>query len=317
MKKIIYLILLLILTSCTEEPKKSEWQLLSEYCEAVHAEFIETYNTQSKLEDAEKLLYPNFKAYRDVLPLSVMGSAKLINTLVNGGDCFTKFEWSGELEWKIDDYIYAGGSCETLKRYLNVAELDYCQQDWNPYYAPRLPIYFADGTRLDYDKHFEEFKADGDLSGFVLFMQLRDLDKKLEKELQALDEQSLSNSTTTTSSTTTTIRDNPPYWENTTVELIEITYSQSNCFAFGRFQISNFYDERPVSLNYESPGIFAQLSPSFNNLTKNDKGWLVYVPIGGPPGPEISIYAIDDAGQYSEYLKFKVPDDAYDCPHDN
>ena len=41
------------------------------------------------------------------------------------------------------------------------------------------------------------------------------------------------------------------------------------------------------------------------------------VPIGGPPGPDVSIYAIDDAGQYSEYLKFKVPDNAYDCPYDS
>ncbi len=126
-----------------------------------------------------------------------------------------------------------------------------------------------------------------------------------------------STTSTSTTTTTTTTRDNPPYWENTTVELIELTYSARNCFAYGKFQFSNFYDERPVTLFFDTPGINVRLSESSGDLTKNDRGWTIDVPIGGPPGPEISIYAIDDAGQYSEYLKFKVPDSAYDCPYDN
>lgn len=80
---------------------------------------------------------------------------------------------------------------------------------------------------------------------------------------------------------------------------------------------SFFYDERPVTLFFDTPGINVRLSEGSGDLTKNDRGWTIVVPIGGPPGPEISIYAIDDAGQYSEYLKFKVPDNEYDCPYED
>ena len=68
---------------------------------------------------------------------------------------------------------------------------------------------------------------------------------------------------------------------------------------------------------FDTPGINVRLSEGSGDLTKNDRGWTIVVPIGGPPGPEISIYAIDDAGQYSEYLKFKVPDNEYDCPYED
>tara|TARA_Y100000996_G_C22506229_1_gene636527 strand:- start:334 stop:1338 length:1005 start_codon:yes stop_codon:yes gene_type:complete len=319
----------LIFISCSEEPPKSEWDLLREYCETIHQEFSEKYNTQSKLEDAEILLYPNFKPFNDVLPLSVMGSAKLINTMINGGDCFTKFDWSGELEWKIDDYIIAGGSCEILIKYLNVNYLDYCQQDWNTYYSPSLPVFFKDGTLLDYETHFQEFKEDGNLDRYVMFLKLKSLDNELDKEIEELESTTSSTTATTTSSTTTTttssttttttIKDNPPYWENNIIELIQLTYTQRNCFAYGTFKIPNFYDENPVSLFFDSEGVSGQLTTTsgLGKVYKNGDIWEINIPIGGPPGPTISIYAEDSIGQLSDVLTFKVPDDSYDCPYDD
>ena len=173
-KKISFIVLIsLIFLSCNEEPPKSEFDMLRDYCGSAHEEFIEKYNTQREIEDAELLMFAdNFEPFKDILPMSLMGSAKLIDTMINGGDCFTKFDWSEELEWKIDDYIYYGGSCEALMQYLNVTYLDECEQDWNPRYAPRLPIIFNNGERLDYEKHYQEFVEYGNLAGYKLFLQL-------------------------------------------------------------------------------------------------------------------------------------------------
>ena len=320
-RKVSFLVLIsLIFLSCTEEPPKSEFDMLRDYCVSAHEEFIEKYNTQREIEDAELLMFgDNFEPFKDILPMSLMGSAKLIDTMINGGDCFTKFDWSEELEWKIDDYIYYGGSCEALMQYLNVTFLDSCEQDWNPRYAPRLPIIFNNGKRLDYEKHYQEFVEYGNLAGYKLFLQLDIATTTSPPETTTTT--SPPETTTTTrppETTTTTVRDNPPYWENNLVELIEITYSQRNCYAWGKFQFSNIYDERPVSLFFDIPDrINVRLSEGSGDLTKNEKGWTIVVPMGGPPGPEITIYAIDDMGQYSEYLRFKVPDSGYDCPYDD
>tara|TARA_B100002051_G_C16519242_1_gene526827 strand:- start:71 stop:622 length:552 start_codon:yes stop_codon:yes gene_type:complete len=173
MKKVIIFILIsLFIGACSEEPPKSEWDSLREYCETSHQEFVEKYNINSEIEDAEMVMFAPFEPFKDILPLSIMGSAKLIDTMINGGDCFTKFDWSEELEWKIDDYIYYGGSCEALIQYLNVTSLEYCQQDWDPSsYAPRLPIVF-NNVLLDYEKHYQEFVEYGNLAGYKLFLQL-------------------------------------------------------------------------------------------------------------------------------------------------
>ena len=203
LKTLLLLSIAIFLVYCAEEPK-SEWDILREYCQPIQDEFAINYNIQSELEDAERLLYPDFRTYSNkVLPLSLMGSAEIIKTLLND-DCFTKFDYSELYEWKMDDYLAYGGSCAELARYVNKVYLDYCERDYNSN-PPRLPISFADGTFIDYQKHFQEFKDEGDLGGYVLFLQLRDLDKKLEQELQNLEnENSVTSSTTTTTKPTTT-----------------------------------------------------------------------------------------------------------------
>ena len=77
-RKVSFLVLIsLIFLSCTEEPPKSEFDMLRDYCGSTHEEFIEKYNTQREIEDAELLMFgDNFEPFKD-LPMSLMGSAKM------------------------------------------------------------------------------------------------------------------------------------------------------------------------------------------------------------------------------------------------
>ena len=196
---ILVLLFLFSLSACAEEPE-SDFDRLQAYCEPYLTEFQEDYNYQSQLEDAERVLFAgNYEPFDGTLLLSIMGSAKLIDRMVND-DCISKFDFSEEYEWKIDDYIYYGGSCELLLRYTNKDYLPYCEEEYNTR-APLLPIYFEDGTRLDYEKHFREFKEDGDLGRYRLYLQLRSLDSQLEDDLKEAEP---TTTTTSTSTTTTT-----------------------------------------------------------------------------------------------------------------
>lgn len=335
MKKL--LILFLLVSFCTPEvsPETELRILQAEVCEEDVLALNDLIRKANNLSN-----YERNTIYKDDLrreyPLSIFAYATVVETMFDNPQCYLSGQDDIDLlHFYIEDFIISGGNCDELARWLNKVYIETC--DDTPYPTQYgLPLRLVNGEVIDIKEVMDELDDNGNLVLFRLRLQniADEKQRDSQEKLDALNNPSTTSSsstssttsststtstTTTTTSTTTstTIRDNPPYWENTTVELIEITYSQSNCFAFGRFQIANFFDERPVSLYFETPSSSVQLSPSFNNLSQNQKGWLIYVPIGGPPGPDVSIYAIDDAGQYSEYLKFKVPDNAYDCPYDS
>ena len=57
---------------------------------------------------------------------------------------------------------------------------------------------------MDYEKHFREFKEDGDLGRYRLYLQLRSLDSQLEDELKEAEPTTTTKPKTTTSTSTTT-----------------------------------------------------------------------------------------------------------------
>ena len=338
MKKL--LIVFLLVSFCTPEvsPETELRILQAEVCEEDVIALNDLIRKANNLSNYERNTIYKGELRREY-PLSIFAYATVVETMFDNPQCYLSGQDDIDLlHFYIEDFILSGGNCDELARWLNKVYIETC--DDTPYPTKfGLPLRFVNGEVIDIKEVLDELDNNGNLVLFNLKSQniVDEKQRESQEKLDALNNPTTTSSsststtsttttsttsttTTSTSSTTTTsttIRDNPPYWENNTVELIELTYSARNCFAYGKFQFSDIYDERPVTLFFDTPGINVRLSERSGDLTKNDRGWTIVVPIGGPPGPEVSIYAIDDAGQYSEYLKFKVPDNAYECPYDN